>query len=161
MIYTNTCDDANNKEPKSVLVRTMTKEDMSAGPPVFHWPQHSFLLEHIRQNSLRDTLDTQLQEQLRQLDIFCQESSTKSIEGKICLAAKQCVLWSSQKRFYITFDIFLARERPGLGLDENSPTKERKRKNRTRKKKQTKEKEASIEESLKTSFEEPELTRTI
>ena len=82
-------------------------------------------------------------------------------EGKICLAAKRCVLWS-RKKIYITFDVFLARERPGLGMDENSPsaTKKRKRKNRTRKKK----KDVSIEESLKTLFlsvEEPDMSRTI
>ena len=80
------------------------------------------------------------------------------IEGKICLAAKRCVLWS-RKKFYITFDVFLARDRPGLGLEE-SVTKKRKRKNRSKKKK----KDVSIEESLKalfTSVEEPDMSRTI
>ena len=76
------------------------------------------------------------------------------------MAAKRCVLWS-KKKFYITFDIFLARDRPGLGMEENcqpAPRK-RKRKNRTRKKK----KDVSIEESLKALFssEEPDISRTI
>ena len=147
------------------MVRMIKEEDSGLGlaspPPVFHWPQHSFLLEHIRlQSSLLDNFDNQLQEHLRQLEIFSEESPTQSI-NKISLAAKQCVLWSSQKRFFITFDIFLSRDRPGLGLDENSPAKKRKRKNRTRKKKQTKDKEISVEESLKTLFDAPEQTRTI
>ena len=71
------------------------------------------------------------------------------------------MLWS-RKKFYITFDVFLARDRPGLGLEENSQsvTKKRKRKNRSKKKK----KEVSIEESLKALFssvEEPDMSRTI
>ena len=144
------------------MVRMIKQEDSGPGmatrPPVFHWPQHSFLLEHIRLK--RSLLDNQLQEQLRQLDIFSEESPGQSID-KISLAAKQCVLCSNQKRFFITFDVFLARDRPGLGLDENSPVKKRKRKNRTRKKKQSKEKEISVEESLKTLFDAPEQTRTI
>merc|ERR1719278_649842 len=135
----------------------MTREADRTVPPVFHWPQHSFLLEHIRQK--KSPLDKEVEEHLQQLNILSEESHQGG-DGKICLAAKRCVLWS-KKKFYITFDIFLARDRPGLGMDENSQpaTKKRKRKNRNRKKK----KDVSIEESLATLFsvEEPDMSRTI
>merc|ERR1711997_445968 len=134
------------------VLLVMTREEDRPVPPVFHWPQHSFLLEHIRQKE--SPLDKEVQEHLQQLNILSEEPHHQ-IEGKICLAAKRCVLWS-RKKFYITFDVFLARDRPGLGLEENSQsvTKKRKRKNRSKKKK----KEGSIEESLKALFssEEPD-----
>merc|ERR1711990_1343216 len=101
-------------------------------------------------------LDKNVEDHLQQLNILSEESHQLT-EGKICLAAKRCVLWS-RKKIYITFDVFPARERPGLGMDENSPSATKKRKNRTRKKK----KDVSIEESLKTLFlsvEEPDMSR--
>merc|ERR1712113_1165295 len=138
------------------VLLVMTREADRTVPPVFHWPQHSFLLEHIRQKE--SPLDKEIQEHLQQLNILSEESHQR-IEGKICLAAKRCVLWS-RKKFYITFDVFLARDRPGLGMEENSKpaTKKRKRKNKNRKK------DGSIEESLKALFssvEEPDISRTI
>merc|ERR1712241_32994 len=140
-----------------VLLVIRREEDRTV-PPVFHWPQHSFLLEHIRQKE--SCLDQEVQEHLQQLNILSEESHQWT-DGKICLAAKRSVLWS-RKKFYITFDIFLARDRPGLGMDENSQSasKKRKRKNRPRKKK----KDVSIEESLKTLFssvEDSDMSRTI
>merc|ERR1712061_562301 len=128
------------------VLLVMRREEDRTVPPVFHWPQHSFLLEHIRQKE--SPLDKDVQEHLQQLNILTEESHQWT-GGKICLAAKRCVLWSRRK-FYITFDIFLTRDRPGLGLEENcqpAPRK-RKRKNRSRKKK----KDVSIEESLKALF---------
>ena len=136
----------------------MKGEDRSAdlAPTVFHWPQHSFLLEHIRLQQSPLTRD--LQDHLKQLNIFSREAPTQPGNCKISLAAKQCVLWSAHRRFFITFDIFLARDRPGLGMEDDGQVKKKKRRNRTRKKKPGN----SIEESLKTLFcEEPELTRTI
>ena len=116
------------------------------------------LTYYIRQKE--SPLDKEIQEHLQKLNILSEESHQR-IEGKICLAAKRCVLWS-RKKFYITFDVFLARDRPGLGMEENSKpaTKKRKRKNKNRKKK----KDGSIEESLKALFssvEEPDISRTI
>ena len=49
----NTCNGCKYPQADSVLL-VMTREadrDRTV-PPVFHWPQHSFLLEHIRWTSL-------------------------------------------------------------------------------------------------------------
>merc|ERR1712223_1395061 len=84
---------------------------------VFHWPQHSFLIEHFRDHGA--TLGAGLREKLQKLDIYTEEQTTRSIEGRISAAARRCGLAAS-KRIWFTFDVFLARNRPGLVSDPDT-----------------------------------------
>merc|ERR1711879_362176 len=114
-----------------VLVMMLDRVDMSdtnnnitglSSCPVFHWPQHSFLVEHFRDSRL--PLSCELQAQLESLEIFSEEETTKTIDGKISSAARNCGLLA-RKKIWFTFDIFLSRNRPGLLTDpEEEVTKD-------------------------------------
>ena len=99
--------------------------------PVFHWPQHSFLIEHFRDN--RPTLCSELQAHLENLEIFSEEETTNTVDGKISSAARKCGL-VARKKIWFTFDIFLSRNRPGLLSDPEAGLPKRKRKRRGKRK---------------------------
>ena len=99
--------------------------------PVFHWPQHSFLIEHFRDN--KPTLSSELQAHLESLEIFAEEETTKNIDGKVSSAARKCGL-VARKKIWFTFDIFLSRNRPGLLSDPEAGLPKRKRKRRGKRK---------------------------
>merc|ERR1711894_766772 len=82
------------------LVDVMGSSDLNNNILPFRWPQHSFLIEHFRDN--KPTLSTELQNHLEGLEIFAEEQTTKNIDGKISSAARKCGL--------------LARKRSGLLL---------------------------------------------
>ena len=98
--------------------------------PVFYWPQHSFLIEHFRDN--RPTLSSELQLHLENLEIFSEEVTT-NVDGKISSAARKCGL-VARKKIWFTFDIFLSRNRPGLLSDPEAGLPKRKRKRRGKRK---------------------------
>merc|ERR1712117_819214 len=100
--------------------------------PVFHWPQHSFLIEHFRQR--QDLLSSELQTKLESLDIFVREVTTANINCKISTAARNCGRLA-RNRIWFTFDIFLARNRPGLISDPASGIKKKRRTRRSKSKK--------------------------
>merc|ERR1712038_1497489 len=102
---------------------------------VFHWPQHSFLIEHFRDHGA--TLGAGLREKLQKLDIYTEEQTTRSIDGRISAAARRCGLAAS-KRIWFTFDIFLARNRPGLVSDPDTGIVRKKKRRKKSKKKRMK-----------------------
>ena len=99
--------------------------------PVFHWPQHSFLIEHFRGN--KPTLSSELQLHLENLEIFSEEETTNTVDDKISSAARKCGLMA-RKKIWFTFDIFLSRNRPGLLSDPEAGLPKRKRKRRGKRK---------------------------
>merc|ERR1712038_1533254 len=112
---------------------------------VFHWPQHSFLIEHFRDNEA--TLGAGLREKLQKLDIYTEEQTTQSIEGRISAAARRCGLAAS-KRIWFTFDVFLARNRPGLVSDPDTGiVKKKKRRKKSKKKSKPTDGDENGEES--------------
>merc|ERR1712038_785281 len=102
---------------------------------VFHWPQHSFLIEHFRDHGA--TLGAGLREKLQKLDIYTEEQTTRSIEGRISAAARRCGLAAS-KRIWFTFDVSLARNRPGLVSDPDTGNVRKKKRRKKSKKKSMK-----------------------
>merc|ERR1712223_1936326 len=99
---------------------------------VFHWPQHSFLIEHFSDHVA--TLGAGLREKLQKLDIYTEEQTSRSIEGRISAAARRCGLAAS-KRIWFTFDVFLARNRPGLVSDPDTGIVRKKKRRKKSKKK--------------------------
>ena len=134
--------------------------------PVFHWPQHSFLVEHFRDSRL--PLSCELQAQLESLEIFSEEETTKTIDGKISSAARNCGLLA-RKKIWFTFDIFLSRNRPGLLTDPEQGIPKRKRKRRKKSKKGKAAEEEVTKDDISNSmienilpiFEEELLVRAI
>ena len=113
------------------LVDVMGSSDLNNNILPFRWPQHSFLIEHFRDN--KPTLSTELQNHLEGLEIFAEEQTTKNIDGKISSAARKCGLLA-RKKVWFTFDIFLSRNRPGLLSDPEARLPKRKRKRRGKRK---------------------------
>merc|ERR1712241_1465933 len=112
---------------------------------VFHWPQHSFLIEHFRDNEA--TLGAGLREKLQKLDIYTEEQTTRSIDGRISAAARRSGLAAS-KRIWFTFDVFLARNRPGLVSDPDTGiVKKKKRRKKSKKKSKSADGDENGEES--------------
>merc|ERR1711976_1092327 len=113
--------------------------------PVFHWPQHSFLIEHFRQR--QDLLSSELQTKLESLDIFVSGGSpTSNINCKISTAARNCgrLAWN---RIWFSFDIFLARNRPGLISDPTTGIRKKRRKRKSKSKKNVTEENETEEEA--------------
>ena len=125
--------DVNNNiiDAKVSEKKTNNVVDKDLSCPVFHWPQHSFLIEHFRGNNSDVCED--LRQQLELLDIYTKEEATSSVSGKISSAARTCGI-AARRRIWFTFDVFLARNRPGLVSDPETGIKKKKRK-RSKKKK--------------------------
>ena len=78
------------------------------------------------------------------------------MKDKVVVAARYCAR-NIKKRVWFTFDVFMARDRPGLGGEEgreinseDPKRKKKKRKNRrTKKSKKTEEKNESMRECIK------------
>merc|ERR1712032_1402406 len=67
------------------------------------------------------------------LEIFSEEETTNTVDGKISSAARKCGLMA-RKKIWFTFDIFLSRNRPGLLSDPEAGLPKRKRKRRGKRK---------------------------
>ena len=138
--------DANNNiidediSEKKRTGRNKAGKDLSS-PPVFHWPQHSFLIEHFRET--KSDVSEDLRQQLELLDIYTKDEATSYVSGKISTAARSSGI-AAKKRIWFTFDIFQARNRPGLISDPETGIKKKKRK-RSKKKKATSDIEVTCE----------------
>ena len=97
----------------------------------FHWPQHSFLIEHFRGQKI--SINSSLCFLLKDLGIFTEKEASEKIKSKIAVAAKISGQ-AAKNRVWFSFDIFLSRNRPGLITDPDNPCtgkkKKRKRKNK-------------------------------
>ena len=104
--------------------------------PAFHWPQHSFLIEHYREHKI--SINSSLCLLLKGLGIFTEKEGTEKIKNKISLAAKISGQ-AAKNRIWFTFDIFLSRNRPGLIIDPDCPCSGKKKKRKRKNKKKGKE----------------------
>lgn len=155
-----------------VIVSWISESDMTDinnnKCPTFQWPQHSFLVEHLRiEHSKASTLSEELQNHLKDLGIYHEDETTRGVKTKIVLAAKLSLI--PRKHIWITFDAFMARNRPGLITDPDTPIV-KKKKRRSRGKKKPKNKVEPIEtigteivekETDKLSFLEPRTCETL
>merc|ERR1711862_817693 len=127
--------DVNNNiiDAKVSEKKTNNVVDKDLSCPVFHWPQHSFLIEHFRGNN-SDVCDD-LRQQLELLDIYTKEEATSNVSGKISSAARTCGI-AARRRIWFTFDVFLARNRPGLVSDPKQGSRRRRERGQRRRKHQ-------------------------
>ena len=100
--------------------------------PVFLWPQHSDLIEKMREQSLDISEQTKLT--LKELDLYQEVATTYGMKGKVSEAARVCSR-NIKRKVYINFDIFMARGRPGLevegvGLEKEKVQKKKRKRNR-------------------------------
>ena len=108
---------------------------------VFRWPQHSYLVEHLREEeSVQARLCSCLVTQLQDLSIYCEEETTASVSSKIVMAARLSGV-GLRNRVWISFDVFMSRNRPGLISDPDNPTIIKKKKKRSKTKKKVTDKE--------------------
>ena len=84
---------------------------------------------------------------LKNLDLY-QEEGAQHTDGRLCDAAGKSGR-SIRRRVWIRFDIFLERDRPGLGLEEGRVEEEReKKKKRPRRGKKNTKDDVEIENSF-------------
>ena len=114
-------------------------------PPTatFLWPRGASALSHLT----IPTLDLELEEKLKELEIHREEveGQLEEVEAAARTSGKEV----ARKQIRITFDTFLARNRPGLGSNEEEA---RKLKNRKKKKK----KKAKANENKKSWHDDKE-----
>ena len=120
--------DTKNEE---VAVKCDTAHVTLVRHDTFHWPQHSFKLEQIRAKSGK--INHEIEMKLKDLDLYKEEATTQGMEVKVLNAARNCAR-SIRRRVFIRFDIFMERERPGLGLEEGREESGRKKKRNRRSK---------------------------
>ena len=114
-----------------------------ASEDIFLWPQHSSMLEKMRAKSCKISQD--IEHQLKELGLYKEEDTTKMMDGKVLDAARNCAR-SIRRRVWISFDIFMARDRPGLGLEEGKVRKEEERKEEGEEKGGGERKEQKVDE---------------
>ena len=107
------------------------KEEVAAAQQdsqnIFHWPQHSYIIEQIRGKPVK--LNQEVEMQLKYLDLYQEEGASQHTDGRLLDAARKCGR-SIRRRVWIRFDIFMERDRPGLGLEEGRVAEEKEKKNR-------------------------------
>ena len=104
---------------------------------------------------------------MKDLGIYREEETTREVKTKIVLAAK--LSFVPRKHIWITFDVFMARNRPGLITDpEITIGKKKKRRSRGKKKPKNKmepsetiKTDIAEKETDKLSFLEPRTCETI
>ena len=119
--------------------------------PIFRWPSHSPIIEHLKTKS--STVNTETQLRLAELELFQEEATTQNMGGRVVEAARAASR-HCKRRVWIRFDIFMARGRPGLeveGLAVEEERLQKKKRKRNRKPKSDKKK-SEKEEGNKESF---------
>ena len=130
----------------------LTKEEVPAD--IFHWPRHSSILEQIRCQPVK--LNEEVKLQLKTLDLYQEDGASRQTDGRLLDAARKCGR-SIRRRVWIRFDIFMEKDRPGLGLEEGMVAEERekkKRKKRTRRGKKKTKDDVEIENSFLSPIKE-------
>merc|ERR1712071_725088 len=102
--------------------------------PTFQWPRHAGTVEHLR--SLRDQSRAEISQDL--LDRLQSKGSRRDSPNQSVstVPLSDCARLSGislGRRVRISWDTFLAKSRPGLGIDADSP-KQRKPTNKKKKK---------------------------
>merc|ERR1712106_53223 len=82
--------------------------------PIFQWPSHSPIIEHLKTKSSEVSPETQLR--LAELELYQEEATTQQMEGRAVEAARAASR-HCRRRVWIRFDIFMARGRPGLEVE--------------------------------------------
>ena len=115
--------------------------------PIFRWPRDSTLIEQQKTKCWSVSLETELS--LGELELYQEEATTQNMGCRVVEAARSCSR-HVKRRVWISFDIFMARERPGLEVDgifvEEGRLQKKKRK-RNRKSKSDKKKIGKAEEN--------------
>ena len=129
-----------------------------ASGDIFLWPQHSSMLEKMRAKSCKISQD--IEHQLTELGLYKEEDTTKMMDGKVLDAARNCAR-SIRRRVWISFDIFMARDRPGLGLEEGKVREEGERKEKKGRNRRPRNRKKNIREKSEkhesfTQFIKPE-----
>merc|ERR1719435_471988 len=110
----------------SLLPPTSTSPLLLPPTSTFLWPRGVSTLTHL----ITPTLDLEVEEKLKELGIHREgeEGTLEEVEAAARSSGKEV----ARKQIRITFDTFLARDRPGLGSNEEEA---RKLKNKKKKKK--------------------------
>merc|ERR1711892_110409 len=134
-----------------MLVNKDVSRDNFTEQAVFRWPRHSSIIEHLKTVSSAVSPETVVR--LGELELYQAEATTERMEGRVVDAARAASR-HIKKRVWISFDVFMARGRPGLeveGMVVEEGKMQKKKRKRNRKSKSDKKKIGKEEEN-KESF---------